>query len=399
MAKTKKEPNPNAKLRINKTVVFNWNLEAYQSGRRFIINQGGSRSSKTYSICQLLIYLGLQDKLTISIVRKTLPDLKGTVMKDFFEILKDLNLYNEAYHNKTENSYTMPNGSQFQFYGLDNEQKMRGRKRDIAYLNEANELSSEEFLQLNLRTKKTLFVDFNPSDSEHFLYDLINDSRAVLIKSTYKDNTFLTPDEVLTIEDLIRTDLNAYRIYALGERPINQTRIYNHFQKYVDEPDFTDWCYGLDLGYNHVSALVKVMYADKRVYIKQLIYEPKLTTPDLIAKMNLILSDSDRSKPIYIDYSRPEVIEDLKRAGFNAKIANKLVKDGIDYVKSTEVYVHVDSLDIWREYKLYSYKSVGDVISEEPIKENDDALDAIRYALYTRKKRDNSKGNYEIIFI
>jgi phage terminase large subunit len=343
----------------------------------------------------------MQEKLVISVVRKTLPDLKGSVMKDFFEILKELNLYDETFHNKTENTYVFANtGSEIQFYGLDNEQKMRGRKRDIAYLNEANELSDEEFRQLNLRTSKAMFIDFNPSDSEHFLYDLINDEESILIKSTYKDNTFLSDSQIKVIEDLIKTDINAYRIYALGERPINQTRIYSHFQKYVDEPEFNDWCYGLDFGYSHPMALVKVMYGnDNKIYIKQLIYESKLTSTDLVEKMNLMFGDSDRSKPIYCDYSRPELIEDLKKAGFNAKIANKLVKDGIDYVKTSEVYVHVDSLDIWREYKLYSYKSVGDVISEEPIKENDDALDAIRYALYTRKKRNNGKGNYEIIFI
>ncbi|MBS1619541.1 MAG: PBSX family phage terminase large subunit [Bacteroidetes bacterium] len=398
--KNSKSNNPNGELTINHTDVFTWNLEAYEAGKRFIINQGGSRSSKTYSICQLLVYLAIQERLIISIVRKTLPDLKGSVMKDFFEILKELNLYNEANHNKTDNTYTFSNGSQIQFYGLDSEQKMRGRKRDIAYLNEANELSSEEFLQLNLRTSKTLFIDFNPSDSEHFLYDLITDERAVLIKSTYKDNTFLSPDQVQTIEDLIKTDINAYRVYALGERPINQTRIYNHFQKYVDEPDYTDWCYGLDFGFSHPMALVKVMYGDdNRVYIRQLVYESKLTSSQLIDKMNAIFKDSDRGKPVYCDYSRPELIEDLKNAGFNALIANKSVKDGIDYVKTSEVYVHADSSDIWKEYKLYSYKSVGDVISEEPIKENDDAMDAIRYALFTRKKKGSGKWDYEYVFI
>ena len=148
-------------LQINHTNVFSKNLNEYESGKRFIINQGGSRSSKTYSIVQLLIFLCLTKAgIKVSIVRKSFPSLRGSVLKDFLEIMEGLGLYSELLHNKTEQYYKFINGSMLEFFSIDNPQKVRGRKRDICYCNEANELDFEDFQQLSLRTNKCLFIDF-----------------------------------------------------------------------------------------------------------------------------------------------------------------------------------------------------------------------------------------------
>jgi len=111
-------------------------------------------------------------------------------MRDFFEILKDLNLYKESKHHKTEHTYYFDNGSSVEFFATDSEQKIRGRKRNILYCNEANELSFEVFNQLVLRTSGQVIIDFNPSDTEHWIYDILKDDKSILIKSTYKDNVF-----------------------------------------------------------------------------------------------------------------------------------------------------------------------------------------------------------------
>ena len=180
-------------LEIQHTSVFTNNLEAINNPDiRFIINQGGSRSSKTYSLCQLLIVISLTKVKTISIIRKSFPSLRGSIMRDFFEIMRELNIYNEKNHNKTENYYKFDNGSMIEFFSADDEQKLRGRKRDILFCNEANELNFEEYVQLNLRTTEKLIFDYNPSDSHHFLYDLISKENSQLIKSTYKDNLLVT---------------------------------------------------------------------------------------------------------------------------------------------------------------------------------------------------------------
>lgn len=391
----------NVELVLNHTPVFLKNLDAFEAGKRFIINQGGSRSSKTYSLCQLLLYLGLNSKLSISVVRKTLPSLKSSVMKDFFDILKDNNIYNEANHNKTENIYQFGNGSEIHFFSVDDEQKIRGRSHSMLFLNEANELSFEVFNQLVMRCKGAVFIDFNPSDTEHWIYDLLttNPDKSILIKSTYKDNPFLKKDQIDYIENLISVDENFYKIYALGERPISQSRIYTHFKKYIDEPARGLISFGLDFGYNHPTALVRINNLNDKIYCKELIYESKLTTPDLIVKMNEVISDDERGCVIYCDSARPETIEELKRAGFNCVSANKNVKDGIDYLKSKQIFISDDSTNLWKESKLYSWKTNGSTIEDEPVKAYDDGLDALRYGIYSSRSSTNSKFDYEFVFI
>ncbi len=373
-------------IQIEHTKVFNDNLTEYEQGKRFIINQGGSRSSKTYSIVQLLIYLCLTNpNLQVSIVRKSFPSLRGSVLKDFLEIMTNLGIYDENLHNKTSQIYYFTNGAQLEFFSIDLAQKVRGRKRDICYCNEANELDFDDFQQLSLRTSKCLFIDFNPSDSEHWLYELLKDERSVLLKSTYKDNNFLAPEIVNEIENLINVDENYYKIYALGERPISSTRIYSHFRQYVDQPQVDDYCYGLDLGYNHSTALIKVMFVGDFIYCQEIIYENKLTSSDLINKINQSIS-GDR-KPIYVDSARPDIVEELRRIGYNTYSASKQVKEGIDFIKSKQIYIDIESVNLWREYKLYSWKSKGNLIFDEPIKLNDDGLDAMRYGIFTYKKK------------
>lgn len=379
-------------LKILHTVVFDRNYKQYKAGKRFIINQGGSRSSKTYSIIQLLVFLCLVEKVDVSVVRKSFPSLRGSVLRDFIEIMMGLNLYTEDNHNKSEQRYTFNNGSTMEFFSIDDPQKVRGRKRDICYCNEANELDFEDFQQLSLRTNKCIFFDFNPSDNEHWIYDLCNDDRAVLIKSNYKDNNFLSDTIKEEIENLIRIDENYYKIYALGERPIPTTRIYNHFKQYDEDIEFDDWCYGCDFGYNHPSVIVKVGFKDDVVYVEELIYQSNLTSQDLIRLMKEI--NIDKKKYIYADYARPEMIEEMRRAGFNVKEAVKDVKEGIMSIKMKQVFIHKNSLNTWKEYKSYSWKTNKEQILDEPIKLYDDAMDALRYAVYTTDKKGKFDKKY-----
>ena len=380
-------------LKINHTIVFDKNLKQYKKGKRFVINQGGSRSSKTYSIIQLLIFLCLTTpKIQVSIVRKSFPSLRGSVLRDFIEIMNVLGLYEVDKHNKTEQLYTFNNGATIEFFSIDTAQKVRGRKRDICYCNEANELDFDDFQQLSLRTTQCLFLDFNPSDNEHWLYDLLNDERAVLIKSTYKDNIFLGKDIIIEIENLINVDENYYKVYALGERPIPHTRIYTHFQQYDIEPDFDDFCYGCDFGYNHPCVLLKIGFKDNEIYVKEEIYKSNLTSQDLIALMNQL--GIDKKKYIYADYARPEMIEEMRRAGYNMKEAIKDVKEGIMSIKTKKIFINKTSLNVWKEFKTYTWKTNKEQILDEPVKLYDDAMDALRYAVYTTDKKGRFNKKY-----
>lgn len=387
-------------LDIQHTPVFTRNFDALNNSEiRFVINQGGTRSSKTYSICQMLVVYCLTNKNKIvSIIRKSFPSLRGSVMRDFFEILKSLNLYQQTNHNKTENLYNFENGSIVEFFAADDAQKLRGRKRDILYTNEANELNFEEFNQLNMRTSDKLIFDFNPSDNYHWLYDLISRPESILIHSTYKDNPFLTEAQVSEIEYLINVDESYYRIYALGEKGTGKTTIYTHYKYYEELPEIKETYYGLDFGFNNPSSLIECHFIDNKCFMKELLYESALTSSDLVSRLKAL--DIPKNKEIMCDGARPEIIEDLKRAGFVAKSAIKDVKDGIDSVKSTELYVHKESLNLLKEFSNYKWKTNGDIILDEPVKVYDHAMDAMRYAIHywkSKNKRANP-NNFRIHF-
>ena len=386
-------------LELKTTKVFSKNHQALQDKDiRFIINQGGSRSSKTYSLCQLVIIYALQNpNKVISIVRKSFPALRATVMRDFFEVLKELELYNSEYHNKTNHIYTFPNGTEVEFFSVDDEQKIRGRKRDICWCNEANELNRDEFVQLNIRTDNKFFCDFNPSDTEHWLYDLIDRPDAIKLHSTYKDNPFLPKSLVKEIEELIKVDEDYYNIYALGLPSKSKNTVYNHQKYYTFRPEKTETLLGLDFGYQHPTALVRCDFVENEVYVEELLYESYLTTPELIEKTKMIFSENGfpMATQIICDYARPEIIEDLRRNGFNCVNANKNVKEGIDSVKSKELYIHEDSINLKKELFNYKWKMVNDKLQDEVIKKFDDGMDAMRYAILHYKKNNSTTGGWD----
>ena len=375
-------------LDIEATPVFEQNFSAWSNSEfKTIINQGGSRSSKTYSIVQVLIIIALTKPNTqISIVRKSFPSLRGSVMRDWKEIMHALDVYEDKNHQKTEYIYNFPNGSTIEFFSLDDAQKVRGRKRDILYCNEANEIDLESWVQLKMRTTGKVFIDYNPSELEHWAYELINQPDSILIKSTYKDNPFLSKEQIKYIEDLIKVDEGYYKVYALGERMAPQALVYTHFVKYDNLPletEIMDRSYGIDIGFNHYTAFIEVVFAtDNRLYIRELFYESGKTAEDIV---NLVSQSSyDRTKMIYVDSARPDIIESLRRKGIRASLSDKRVKEGIDFIKSKQVLISINSENLWRESKMYSWVEKKDgTITDEIVKKWDDGLDAMRYAAFT----------------
>jgi phage terminase large subunit len=320
-----------------------------------------------------------EPKQRVSIVRKTFPALRNTVMVDFLEVLNELGIYSKAAHNMTNNTYTFPNGSQVAFFSTDDEQKLRGRKHSIVWANEANELLQEEFMQLNMRCEGKFFVDYNPSDATSWIYDLPEDD-VVIIKSTYKDNPFLPDSIIRQIENLKFTDEALYQIYALGERARSRSNIYANWSFTKERPTkFKDYVYGLDFGYNHPTALVRIYWHEDDLFIEPVIYQSYLTTSDLIDKFKQL--GIEETVEIQADYSRPEIIAELRNAGYNVNNANKEVKQGINYVKMFKIFAKDDE-NLIKEYNNYMWKKVKDLITDEPIKLHDDAMDAIRYAVH-----------------
>jgi phage terminase large subunit len=212
---------------LEHTEVFEKNLEAFNNPKINIIsNQGGTRSSKTYSIAQLIIFLCLSSfkNKTISIVRKTFPALRATVMRDVIEILDKLELYSDKQHNKTEHTFIL-NGNTIEFFSLDDQQKVRGRKRDYLWLNEANEVDFESYQQLVFRTSNKIILDYNPSISENhwIVTDILEREDTELIISTYRDNPFLGKKQIMEIERLKHISPAMWAVFGEGVRSEIQT--------------------------------------------------------------------------------------------------------------------------------------------------------------------------------
>lgn len=340
----------------------------------------------------MLIWIALTNPKTyIVVTRKSLNVLRDSALKDWMEIMLDLDLYDKSNHNKTHNLYTFSNGSIFKFYSADTVQKLKGKRADIIYLNEPNDIPLEQFVQLNVRLggdkpnlKSRMIIDFNPSEADHWLYDVVNRNNATLIKSTYKDNEYLPKDQVEELDYLINVDPEYYRIYSLGERPEFNTRIYSHFIECAMPPnDPDDIVYGLDFGFANPTALVKIYIKDNQYYLFQKLYKKNLTATDLVQE--LLALGIEKDKRIYCDHDLSKITE-LRRAGFNAHNAIKDVKSGIDFMKSHQIYVHCSSTDLLKEYRKYSWKVVNGVIIDEVVKFADHLLDAARYGCFSHSK-------------
>jgi phage terminase large subunit len=391
-------------MEIKATKVFEINYNAlFDSDVRYIINEGGSRSSKTFSICQLLIIYALQNEnKIISIVRKALTTVKKTVMtQDFIPMLKSMELYNtQVKHNKSDATFTFNNGTVITFIGADEEQKLRGMKHDIVWMNEANELLYDDFQQIAMRTTGKIILDYNPSSNSSFLYAIPED-KSIKIHSTYKDNPFLSKEQIDTIEGYKLTDINYYTIFALGKRANSKENVYQEWTVVKEKPEYlNDYIYAIDFGFTHPTALVKIWYSANpkinEIYLEEEIYESGLTSSDLVKRMNEL--NIDKIKVIPADYARPEIIMDMKRAGYKVVDAIKDVKDGINNVKTFKMLVNDFAVNIIKENSLYKYKKVNGEIVDDVIKLNDDAMDAIRYGVFYIKKYliNNTNGIKQI---
>ena len=162
------------KVKLQATEVFQKNWKEYQEKKhRVVINEGGTGSSKTYSLAQLMIMILLKERNPqTTIVRNTFPALRATAMKDFFNILKGMGGYKEEWHNKSEYIYKWPRtNSEVDFLSIDEPMRVRSRRRHYLWLNESNEFNEEDFQQLNMRTERQIFLDYNPSNQFHWIYD------------------------------------------------------------------------------------------------------------------------------------------------------------------------------------------------------------------------------------
>jgi len=284
---------------------------------------------------------------------------------------------------------------------LDDPEKIKSAEFNYIWGEEATEFTIDDYQQLNLRARRKndiqnqLFYSFNPIDAFHWLkadiIDKLNDSLGILL-SNYRDNPFLSKDYIDELEALKFQDATYYQVYTKGEWGILKNLIYSNWDVVDSLPDKEDSFYGLDFGFNNPSALIECKFIDGEIYLRELIYETHLTNSELIERMKQVIFNP--SSPIYADCAEPQRIQEIYNTQrFNIKESNKSVKDGIDYVKRYKLHIHKDSANLIKEIQGYKWKEdKNSNIFDEPVKFNDHALDATRYAIFTHLK-DNLSLN------
>jgi phage terminase large subunit len=295
-------------------------------------------------------------------------------------------MYREDWHNKTDNIYQLPNGSWIEFFGLEDAGKARGPGRDILFINEANLVSKDVFDQLDMRTRQKVIIDLNPADFDSWCYHIADGPDAVKCHSTYLDNPYLSDIQKRVIESYRVADPEGlmWKVYGLGQRGASKELVYTHW-KTGEMPGKSQSWYGLDFGYNVPTALVKVEHHDGCIYVRELLYQTSLTTQDVIERLKDM--NISRQDEIYCDAAEPKAIEEICRAGFMAIPADKDVKEGIRTVKSYPLYISPESKNLIKELSAYKYKvDKNDEVQDDPVKANDHACDAMRYAVFTRMR-------------
>jgi len=391
-------------IEVKQSRIFDRTWQAIQSGKyRYIINEGGSRSTKTYSLIQSYLNLAGQGRHRLTVWRKRRTWTKASVYNDFISYIKSIGIYKKINSNETELIYRFFNSS-IEFNGMDDYQKMHGLTQDYAWLNETMEAGKEDFEQIDMRTKKMMFFDYNPTEEEHFIYNLKKLPETFVITSTVHDNPFIEDSVKRKILGYEPTEANIKRgtadpykwsVYGLGIASKREGLIYKYeiIKEWPSDADF--WGYGLDFGFfPDPSACGKVGLYDGKIVLDEIFYEHNL--------MYIGESDSIESRLrangigrelIVADSAAKTGIKELKSKGFSIvpcmKYAGSVI-DGINLVKNyLPILITEHSLNAKKELDNYTWKKDihKDIFLNEPIDDYNHELDLLRYVVQKKQFR------------
>jgi phage terminase large subunit len=383
-------------LTIDTTVTFE-NL--IDSTHRVSQHIGGTRSGKTYAILQYLIVKGIESTQSITVVRRTIPTLKRTVIKDFIEILKGLGIWQEVDYNISDRIWSYSNGTTIQFISTDDADKLRGIKSDILFIDEASEIDEESYFQLSIRTTGKIILAFNPTVSPYHWLRTMEDCDRYL--TTYKDNPYIPADMIKAIEELEIKNPKYWKIYGKGEYAPNEKAVFSF--EVGEKPEGADFiCYGLDFGFSiDPTALVGVWKAGDTLFLQELMYERGLVTSDIVDRLKRI---SFNREEIWCDSAEGRLIEEIYRSGLNAKPVKKgpdSITFGISVMKNFNIIVDSKSQNLINE--MYSYQYATDkhgYTTDRPEGGLDHLIDAARYGCMMRLSLKNAnRGKYNISII
>jgi len=382
-------------ITIDTSVTFD-NL--LNSSKRISQHIGGTRSGKTYAILQWLIVRALQERLDITVVRRTVPSLKRSVIKDFKDILTTLAVWETDRYNISDRIFTFGNGSTLSFINTDDPEKLRGVKSDVLFIDEASEIDEESYFQLSIRCQGSIVLAYNPTVSPyHWLREMDDCERFI---TTYKDNPYLPKEMVKAIEDLEWKNPKYWAIYGKGEFAPNDRAIFT-FQIVEENPIEELVAMGLDFGFsNDPTALCAVHKKGDMLYVRELLYEKGMVTKDIIDKLDAL---NVGNTEIWADSAEPRLIEEIYRAGFNIKPVKKgpdSIRFGIGVLQNYGICVPRSSQNLINE--LYAYEWATDkygIQLDKPQGGLDHLIDAMRYVAMSRLSiKQQNKGKYTLSF-
>ena len=370
--------------------------------KRIKIIQGGTSAGKTYGILPILITkAATYERLEISVVAESIPHIRRGALKDFLKIMKDNGRYFEEHFNRTLLRYEFSNGSVIEFFSADDSSKLRGARRDILYINECNNVTFESYNELSIRTKKEVYLDFNPANEFWVHKELKDEPESDFLILTYKDNEALDQSIISQIEKNRDKGLtsaywaNWWKVYGLGELGSLEGVIFSNWKTIDTIPtDAKLVGIGLDFGYtNDPTAIIEIYNYNGQRIINELKYQTGLLNSD-IAKL------LPKHVVVYADSSEPKSIEEIRRYGITIKGVTKgkdSINYGIDVMQRQNYLVTSNSTNLIKELRAYTWDTdkQGTRLNK-PIDNFNHAIDALRYHEMESLGLNSNYGQYYI---
>lgn len=352
---------------------------------------GGTSAGKTISILTILIdYAQSTNGELISVVSESFPHLRRGAMRDFLNIMQAQGYFKDEAWSKTDFTYTFESGSKIEFFSADQPGKVRGPRRDVLFVNEANNINYESFDQLRIRTRKAIWLDWNPTNEFWWYTDVAANYDHDFLTLTYLDNEALSPEIVSDIESH-RHNKNWWTVYGEGKLGVVESRIFSGWMIYDRVPHEARLeRRGLDFGYtNDPSALVAVYSYNGGIILDEELYQKGLSNKSIADYIQALESPRTLVIP---DSSEPKSIDELKLYGLTVLPAQKgpgSVIQGIQYVQDQKISITKRSVNLLKEYRNYLWMTdkEGKMLNV-PTPGNDHALDAARYALESLRPRN-----------
>ena len=356
-----------------------------EEGVRTYINQGGTSSGKTYTIVQVLVYIALMDAGSVAtVVGQDLPNLKVGALRDAKTIIFQSRWLTEKFkYNESGHFFTCINGSLIEFKSYKDAQDAKNGKRDYLFVNEANGIGYDVFWQLAIRTRKKVYIDYNPSE-RFWVHNQVKGRDGVkLIISDHRGNPFLSQEEHDRIEGI--EDPELWKVYARGLTGKLSGVIFPNFNIVDNMPDRDSWKvqgYGLDFGFtNDPTALTHNVLAHGELWTDLIIYETGLTNPRIAEKAKE--AGVTRSDIIIADSAEPKSIAEIHNAGLwivPTVKGSDSISVGIDILRRYKWNITRRSVGLIEEVQSYKYKTDRDGNkTNTPIDRFNHAIDATRY--------------------